>query len=108
MKTTSLIFALLMSAVTLFANNNETAEKGYLQGQVFVNSEGRIAPYAIVALEGTNHTTTANANGTFKFTNIPEGSYKLTVAVDGSEPVSLGIVEIKNENPYNLTCLVLY
>lgn len=109
MKTTSLILAFLMSTVTLFASNNETEEgKGYLQGQVFVNDETTSAPYAQIIFEGTDITATANADGTFKLTNIPEGEYAITVVVKDSEPVSLGIIDIKIERPYNLKCLVLY
>jgi len=109
MKRTSLIIAILMSAVTLFASNNETEEgKGYLQGQVFVNNESTNAPYAQIILEGTNITVKADGNGTFALTNIPEGDYSVTVVVENSEPVSLGVININSERPYNLKCLVLY
>jgi len=108
MKTTSLIFAFLMSAVTLFASNNETSEKGYLQGQVFVNSESTTAPYAEIILEGTSYATTANADGAFKFVNIPEGMYAITVVVKDTEPVNMGVINISSEKPYNLSCFVLY
>ncbi|OIQ22357.1 TonB-dependent receptor [Lacinutrix sp. MedPE-SW] len=47
------------------------------------NNLNDIIPFASVMLEGTNKGVSANENGYFEFTNLPEGSYNIKVSSVG-------------------------
>ena len=60
---------------------------GGISGRV-VDSDGQPIAGATVALSGTTMTATTDANGHYSFTNVPPGTYNLTVTLTGYNAAS--------------------
>ncbi len=109
----AVLFGVLTSASALFAQNAIS-----LRGQV-IDEQGAViagARVLLVASDGKERTAAANTNGEFTISNIPPGSYTLTVEFKGFEShveeslqlpaatalkVSLKVAPIKAETEVN-------
>jgi len=102
------LISLLFCISLAFAGNNESSETGFLVGKVYVNNENTVANDAKIILKGTDIATVTNANGTFRLSNIPVGSYEIHIVLENKEAVSVGTVEVHKNKPYNVQCFVMY
>lgn len=62
-----------------------TASTGALEGVVLAGGDGQPMPGATVALQGAGEQATSDADGAFRFTEIPAGEYRIGVAPPGTE-----------------------
>jgi hypothetical protein len=66
-----------------------------IEGVVTDAQSGETMPGATIALEGTTIGTTANLNGEFRLTNIPEGQVNLRVSFISYEPVVIEKIKVE-------------
>ena len=106
------LFCFVLTALLfLFARGSFAQTTGGIHGTVQLPN-GDPAAGAVVIL--TNSTTNAvvastlvSINGTFAFTNIPQGNYKITVALVGYELFTSGnYLILPGIDSYVLICLV--
>lgn len=102
------LIGLFFCVVSAFASNSESKEKSFVVGKVFVNNENTVAPYAKVVLEGADVETLTQSDGSFRLSDVPVGSYRLTVVVFGEDAIDLGVLEVKKDNPSNVKCILIY
>lgn len=102
------LVVLFLSVYYSFSNNTESEDKSYIVGEVFINNENTVATGAEVALKGVGIKTVTNADGSFRLSNIPAGSYELEVKISNAEAIQLGTLEIKKDRPYSVKCFVMY
>src|SRR5262245_15385586 len=88
-------FALLLTcAATLLA---QTAGTGALVGTV-TDSSGAVVPNATVTAThtetGQEHTAISSADGTYRFTLLPPGDYRVKFAANGFKPLEVSRITI--------------
>ncbi|RYY94897.1 MAG: TonB-dependent siderophore receptor, partial [Chitinophagaceae bacterium] len=71
-----------------------------LSGRV-VTSDGQPASYVTVQVAGTRRFATADENGVFSFSNLPDGHYTLLVSMTGMQPLTQA-VDIRKGAPVRL------
>jgi len=102
-KRVGLIFSLTLAVAALAAAQTTL---GRLGGAVLDNS-GAVLPGATVTLtnENTNQvqTTVSSENGTYVFAQVPVGSYKVEIALQGFKTTAFSKVTIVVGQEYSLT-----
>ncbi|GAB2781551.1 hypothetical protein GCM10027275_26570 [Rhabdobacter roseus] len=88
----------LLVLLGCFTSTLLLAQSGQIKG-IITSKDGQPAGYVNVLLEGTQQGTTTQADGSYSFTNLPEGTYVLTASFIGlqaqSETVALREGEIR-------------
>lgn len=74
------------------------ADNASLIGQLTNSTQDRVFAGAKIEIIELDKTTTSHRDGTFRFNNLPAGSYTLFVTYLGAEPVSRNITLIEGEN----------
>ncbi|MFH5883411.1 TonB-dependent receptor [Halalkalibaculum sp. DA3122] len=72
-------------------------ETGILAGTVTDRDTGEPVAFAYLHLEEINRTVTAHSDGSFEFTNVPTGSYTLSVYRVGYQTISQTVRVAENE-----------
>jgi hypothetical protein len=90
---------------TARANAQAVGAAGTIEGTV-TDSTGAVVPGAAVTLENsvTNYRNSASTDetGTFKFTNVPQNNYQLTVSAQGFS-IAKQVVQVHSAVPISLT-----
>ena len=102
-----LIAVLWVACLTATANSGygqAAGAAGTIEGAV-TDPDGAAVPGASATLEnsvtGYKRTTTTDESGTFRFENVPQNNYQLTVAANGFSPASQ-IVAVRSAVPISL------
>ncbi len=70
--------ALLASTLSTPALHAQAEDKGVITGRVFNQATGRYLGGAVVSIEGTSLQTVTSADGSFRLSNVPEGSVSVS------------------------------
>jgi outer membrane receptor protein involved in Fe transport len=94
----------LLLVLLVFLPSNVFAQGGgSISGKVY-DETGQTVPGANVTLEGSGKTVATDANGTYSFTNVAAGTYKVVVSSVGyrtvDKQISLGATENKSQDLY--------
>src|SRR5687768_11063306 len=80
-------FAVLAFATSVFAQG---ARNGTVTGTVSNQATGDLLPGALITVEGTGITATAERGGTYSVT-LPEGSHTLVIGFSGLDSARVGV-----------------
>jgi iron complex outermembrane receptor protein len=82
------LFATAVSVLTLFSTTAAHAQSGTgtITGRVLNAGTGEYLRNAIITVEGTKISTTAEAGGNFTLTGVPAGAAKISAAFAGLDP----------------------
>jgi outer membrane receptor protein involved in Fe transport len=94
----------LLLVLLVFLPSNVFAQGGgSISGKVY-DETGQTVPGANVTLDGSGKTVATDANGTYSFTNVAAGTYKVVVSSVGyrtvDKQISLGATENKSQDFY--------
>jgi hypothetical protein len=88
--------AFLFLTLTLFSLTAK-AQNANIRGFVYFKESGEPALFTTVFLKGTSHGVTTNVDGYYSITQVPPGTYQLTVINFGYDTISESITVKGNE-----------
>lgn len=95
MKNTTILIAIILSTISLFAQN------GSIKGKVTNATNNETIPFATIVVEGTQIFTTSDFDGNFIFTGLKPGYVTLEVSFIGYQKLLSQDILVSNSNtPY--------
>lgn len=96
MKKAILVFISLIASGACFSQNST------LKGRIYNGINNEVIPFAVVAIEGTNLSATADIDGNYKIENISPGQYTVISSAVGFKKRSFYEIQISSVKPYML------
>ena len=87
----------MLAVSSIYAQNDP-----HIIGHVIDKKNNEQIPYVTISLEGTTYTTTTDATGHYKLTNIPEGKYRIQASFVGYLTQTKDI-DIKDQSTVNIS-----
>ena len=101
MKTILFVYALILCATLLYANDHEKVHgRASVSGKI--ESMGEQVPFATVFLKGTSIGTSADMSGSFELSNIPSGLHTIVFSAVGYKPVQK-MINIRDDENLKVT-----